>query len=422
MATTIDKRVGDLYGDLTDIERARLLAKFYRENKPAEADRLRRSIPTDSAGEAYNRALAILGGLNGARLLGGLENLTTGFELDGFALVAAYQKAVAPFLTRGTIAKATRLLSYPITPEEYEALRQLQLDTLKTLDDDLIVDLLDTANPKKVATHNPALAEITAEWNRAEDEEEAFWDDLMARTLDLIRGAIEAGDLPRATDGEGRPAVPAGALAAWVDGKRPEEIEPYPPSMYVPAIEMLASFSLDWEISQAGAEAVAARRREIVETLGSILVEEKLLTAEQLAAMSPDPILDPDELEAASTAMETFWPWRVRADDYRLLVDSAARFAQRQAERRAYLDVLREIEEEVFGGENPLDPEVDTFLQRVEEQEARTAGIWEQIVEGLAGRMEMAGHDWPPAPETSGFYDAMHDTLRKLLIEAPVRG
>src|SRR5215211_7505145 len=80
-----NRKMGNLYAGLSDTERARLLARYWREHNDAELDRLRDSIPDDRAGHAYNQALAALRGLNSAFVVYQLIYLRTGFDRDFFA-------------------------------------------------------------------------------------------------------------------------------------------------------------------------------------------------------------------------------------------------------------------------------------------------------------------------------------------------
>src|SRR5215207_7038809 len=90
MATTNERRADALYASLTPQERARMLARLWREHNGLELDRLRETIPDATAGAAYNRVVTLLRNLNGPMLLASLAALRNGLQADACALIHLY--------------------------------------------------------------------------------------------------------------------------------------------------------------------------------------------------------------------------------------------------------------------------------------------------------------------------------------------
>lgn len=83
----------------------------------------------------------------------------------------------------------------------------------------------------------------------------------------------------------------------------------------------------------------------------------------------------------------------------------AAQDAEKRAELRVFTDVLRDVQAEVFGDEDPLDPDLRALLVAAEETAGWTGDIWREILTNMTP-VERS-ETWPPMLEDSAYYEVM---------------
>jgi hypothetical protein len=433
MATTNDRRADVLYASLTPQERARMLARLWREHNGRELDRLRETIPDATAGAAYNRVVTLLRNLNGPMLLAGLAALRNGLEADGFALIALNNCVANRRIARAYLQRIWRLLAYPVAESEYRALRDIQRSELWPLDAyaESLAEL-DGTEPGLHSAVKALLLSLPADLRReyaepwklgdppphseAVQEDIRRADEITARIRRLIDAAIKRGELPKPRRRDGELCLPIGTLRDWGEDTTAETFEPYGPEYHIPSLELFGGSCATWEIHpDNGAEAVRTRRQEMRNVFASIVAEAGPLADDELAGVDLEPTKTLAERERSREDVQRIWPWAtVERDAFRGL---GARTAIRRAELRAYTDVLEHVQNEDFGGEDPLAPEARPFLDAAWASARNVDEIWRDIAEPLAPHRPEDVGPWPPP-----LYDEAYYVSTRLGLEQMFRG
>jgi hypothetical protein len=433
MAITNDRRADALYASLTPQERARMLARHWREHNGRELDRLRETIPDATAGAAYNRVVTLLRNLNGPMLLAGLAALRNGLEADGFALIALYGCVAARRTAHAHLHRMWRLLAYPVTEREYRTLRDMQRSELWPLDayaeslaefdgtepglHSAVAALLqglpehlrrEYAEPWKLGDPPPTPEAVQDDIRRA--------DEITARIRRLIDAAIKRGELPKPRREDDERCLSIGTLTDWGEGTTTETFEPYGPEYHVPALELFGGSCATWEIHPDNdAAVVRTQRKEMRDVLASIVAEAAPLADEELAGLTLEPPQTRAEQERARDDVQRIWPWAtVEREAFRGL---AARTAIRRAELHAYTDVLEHVQNEDFGGEDPLAPEARPFVDAAWESARSVDELWRDIAESLAPHRPEDDRPWPPTLDDEAYYASIRPGLEQMFRE-----
>jgi len=396
-----DRRLGDLYAGLTDTERARLLARHWRAGDGPELARLRRSVPDERARQAYEEALTLIRGLNGTFFLGGMMLTKVGFERDVFAA----EVLCGPERQRALACLGLRdlwtLVAYPVTEAEYRLLAELE--RAESIDvDDYAETLWATTTLDGSDRLRAELGAITGAYREGmgEPEQEGRWDAFRA----CFAGAIERGELPtpeHKVNDEGR-SLPRGLLSDWAEGTTAETYRPAGPGFAIPALELFPSPGMSYEIlPDTEVDRVRARRAQLRDALLPVGWMHLGIPREQLETLNFDPPRNIRERDEARHAVERIWP---RADEVRAGLRSvAAQFAGKRAEFRVLTDVLGTLQREVFGGEDPLDPDIRALVEQTCETARWAEELWAVFLDDLAPHDD--AEPWPPALDDGGYYD-----------------
>jgi len=413
--STTNNKLGKLYAGLSEIERARLLARLWREKNGAELDRLRTSVPDDRAGKAYNEALAALRGLNSAFVLYQFMYLRTGFDRDFFAFHTLQIPHHEEGSARDVLNRLSDLLSYPVTQSEYTALVKRERATLLAVEDwaDLIwgeEDLRPELQGLMTEYHDPySYNEMSAE------EREALLARYYARVGEEVRAAIDRDELPKPRKAPKSASIhatpdtiwlPAGALSDWAKGTT-EETYPVTAGDAAPAIELFHGSTMKCEVlpdSEAGQ--VKARRAKLRDVLLQIGRYSLHIPQDRLDSLSFEPTRNEREWRRASDFVATLW----KASDDGLNRDEALRslmteFAGRKATLRVLTDIIGTLQREIFGDEDSLDTDARKLLENAWESAKPT----EEVL-SLFHKMPLAPGVTEPWPELDD--EAVYAQLR----------
>lgn len=390
------RKVDHLYRQLTPLERARLMARLWRENNQGEMARLRDSVSREQA-ETYNRSVRIL-----CRLLdpGALlaELLLRSAERDVALLLHFLTLRYEQQSRRYALLLFWELLGYPITGSEYRALIKAERQCLETLDDfaRYIGDTFSIDDAGEVCS-------AVANWLK-EVPEDTGDDEALRQVRALLNNAVEAGQLPQPKSTPKAPALPWGTLCDWLHQSDGSAYEPYPPDYHIPALELLGALMPRWDVRpDSEAEAVHARREEIVNALASVA------GLPWKTRLHPHPHKNAAQRQRDAKKMEAMNPW---LSDNKTL-EAVQTLGRRHGELRNHLQVLREvletIQREDFGGEDLLLPKVRSLLDKAQEEIEGFAEWWKRA--GEAFGMIASGGKWP---ELSDFQGEDEEALRSM--------
>ena len=418
-ARTNNRKIENMYGGLSDLERARLLARLWREDNFTELDRLREAIPTGQAGDAYNVALNALKGLNGALFVLGLELLNTGFERDMFAS-AMFMLRNRHYRDMQWAAGALwELITYPVTESEYRAIIKRHRAELTPLS-----EYASNFWPGEYASTptRPELLEVLAEYrdDMSDEEEEALWN----RFYGCFTVAIARGELPKgkptpkhqqrlAEKYEDEPWLPSGALHDWAEGTTEATFEPLDPNYEIPALELFSSLSgPKYDVSpDSEADTVRERREQIRQACISFGRRTGELSQEQLEKLNFDPSKTARQREKEATYVSSIWP----AGRDNELARLEQQYARKKVELRAFTDILATLQSDVFGGEDPLDSLTRTVLEKTLTT-AETAKATLPEATELAGASAEIRDELPPFDEEA-FYAEIRPELERRIRE-----
>ncbi len=416
-----DRALDGLYAALSPLERNRLFARLWRQHDTRELQRLVRTIPDTAAGRAYNRAAAIVRHLHGSTMPE-LLALKNGIDLDLWRLLHAYDLAADRSRARSLCYRLWDLLAYPVTESEYRRLVAIERDEPTPLD--AYAELLAEREGDEEGLH-PEIAKVLCgmpddlarlhvpdDHPPGEPPPDERWREDVRRSREiaaLLRAVIDAaiarGELPTPEPLDGEPALPWGVLHDWGEGTTPETYEPYPPTYHVPAIEVMFGLKGNWDVRpDSEADAVKERRGKLLDVFVRIAEDACDATEEDLRALSLEPPATREERERAAAAVAdlSFWGVDRLREDLRLVT---AQHAIRRAELWAYRDAIDRLQQEVFGGEDPLDPFVRALLGDTWATEERFAETWAKVTEALKpGRFD-EDQDWPPPFEDEAHYE-----------------
>lgn len=393
-----NRKVGTLYASLTPRERARLLARFYREDNKRDLDRLREAIPDATAGAAYNKAVRILRQLHGATLPM-LLYIKTGIDLDLWRLLHCYDLAADRQRARLRCHDLWKLLGYPVTASEYRTLVELERSQPMALDDyaGFVADTFDADWKTKL---HPAIAT----WLR--DVPAEIPDDEARRQIRaLLSAAIERRELPPPQRTAEGPMLTWGVLHDWCEQTTPETYRPYPPAFHVPVLELLWGDSAEWDIrADTEAEVVKARRGALLATLTGILQDAGAIGADDLPDLTLEPPSTFEERERAAEAVSDRAPWSIRSvrGDIRTV---GYGHAIRRAELRAYVEAIEHFQRNEFGGEDPLKPFMRALVSDAQTTEQRFEETWAAVTAAVKPYVLEEGQDWPPPLENEAYFE-----------------
>jgi hypothetical protein len=409
MATPANNRkVGTLYASLTPLERARLLARFFREDNQRELDRLRDTIPHATAGAAYNTAIRILRQLHGATMPM-LLYVKTGIDLDLWRLLHCYDLAADRQRARMRCHDLWELLGYPVTANEYHTLLEIERSQPMSLDDyaGFIADTFDADWPGEL---HPAIAT----WLRDVPGETPD-DEALRQVRALLDAAIERGELPTPEQTNDGPALSWGVLHDWCEQTTPESYRPYPPAFHVPAVELLWCDSAEWDIRpDQEAAVVKARRGALLTTFTGTLDDGGTIDADELAKLTLEPPSTFEEQERAAEAVSELAPWSIRCvrDDIRTVAQG---HAIRRAEVRAYVEAIDRLQRYEFGGEDPLDPLMRALITDTQATEERFEEAWAAVTAATTPWALDEDQGWPPPFEDEAYLERLRPDVERHL-------
>jgi hypothetical protein len=433
------RKGANLYADLTPVERARLLARFWRDENTPELDRLRLAIPNDRAGAAYNEALTALRNLNGDGIFNLLSSFRLGFERDVWVALSRLESARDRARLQTQIYRLNLLMPYPVTESEYrrlaQELRNLE-DPVAKLGEVLLEEFMDEdADPAKLA--HPGLRALAQEMVDLPDDD-TFSDaaeDLMARAQKIVEAAIEAGELPKPEIREGKLSLLIGEIYDWAYGTSAETATPaLGPSNYVPALGLLHLEVGDWDIRPDSEEtAVRERREAIVSTVARMLEVDNLLTKEEAESLDPHIEWDLDAREREEERLQAFWPWRTPDRDREFTRTAGDQLTQRREEFLALVDEIEAVREEIFGGEDPLIPEISSRIEDASGWLNQALDLWGHVVDRIVedayatrlrqslgvpideAAIDALHAEWPPIQRDHDTYDKLREAYARYL-------
>lgn len=382
MATraTTNNKMGKLYAGLSDIERARLLARYWREHNKAELDRLRESIPDDRAGKAYNEALAALRGLNSAFVVYQLIGLRTGFDRDFFAFNTLSIRAHQEDAAREVLMSLSDLLSYPMTQSEYAAAVKRARETVLAVDD--WADFIWGEEGLR-----PELQALMTEYHdpyshntMSQEEREALLTRYYARVSEEVRAAIDRGELPKSRKAPKDATIPAdadtiwlpdGALSDWAKGTT-EATYPVTAGDVSPVLGFFTCSTMPCEVfPDSESERVRARRTKLRDVLIRIGRHSLNIPKDILDSLNLEPVRNEREWKRATDYEAKLWKSsNTKLDRPHEAIRSIMRqFAERKATLRVLTDIIETLQAEIFGDEDPLDERTRELL----------ANAWEGI-------------------------------------------
>jgi len=420
---TTNRKLGGLYGALSNRERARLLARFWRDGEKTELDRLRESIPDGPAGQAYNEALAILRSLNGALFLYGVMLIKVGFERDIFAAWMAKRAADQYSDHVPILWDMWKLVPYPVTESEYRAIVNRERGKLTPVSE-YASELWENGMPDAIAELRPELAAIMREYR--EDMEEAVTDALWDRFNACFADAMKRGELPKgkpapknttSTVDPDEPWLPAGVLKDWAKGTTSETYKPHGPGFTIPGLELLQAQWAEYDIQpDAKIEAVKERRAKLRSVLIGIGLHQLRIPKDQLEPLSFDPPKSAEEWQKAHDYVQGIWPYPVEErETFRSL---AAQYAGKKAELRVYTDVLAMFQEEIFGGEDPLDTHGRELLEQAWAAARWAEETWPVLLDSAAPLGE--SEPWPPPLDNDEYYAVLYPQMEQRFREGGV--
>ena len=405
---TNNRKVGNLYAGLSDIERARLLARYWREENSEELERIRNTIPDERAGRAYNEALAALRGLNSPFVTYNLLYIRTGFDRDYFAwnMVQGFDHQIDT--ARAVLEGLASLIAYPATQSEYAAIVKRERAFLIHVED--WADLIFPAHPEQEPLRSE-LAGIVREYEEAdqsdETEKDAYWQGYYDRIGNVVRAAIKRGELPKpqkapkdALGGFDGIWLPLGALSDWAYGTTEATYVPIAHAA-APALEFFQGL-YKWDVRPDNEAAqVKTRREELRLALLRVGRFSLRVPEEKLNALSLEPTLSEQEWKQANDYTATLWeasPREAKRED--ALRSIMGQYAPRKASFRALAEAIEAVQREIFGGEDALDSTTRQLLDEAQEAQALADLSLSQRLFGSISSTEEAA-PWPEIGEVA---------------------
>jgi len=389
MTMAHDRKLRALYAGLTPRERARLLTRLSWGDDNREVVLLRDSVPPAERG-AFRRAAGLqVRLLFPTSLL--LATLLRRAERDRARLLPIALWGLAERRRELTLRQVWQLVPYPVTESEHRVL--LGRERAEPIGLAAFAQhVARTYAGVPVAHPSPGLGSVVA--RLAAHPDGAPLDGPTAWVRAAIDEAVERRELPRPEPADGGPTLGRGELSDWLEG--PGASRPMGPAHHVPGLAAIGGDTAWWEVRpDPEAGSVRARREELVAGIGRLAG----LGSSEPSGPDPHPPLTAAALERArgAVARHRARPNR-RAEVRERLRRLGDDHALTRAELRAYLGVLEEIGEQVFGGGDPLPPSVRELLNDVAAEVDAFGDEWQRLGADLAGPGDDA---WPPVPEVA---------------------
>jgi hypothetical protein len=412
-----------------------MLAKLMRELNYLELGRVRDTLPNAVACTAYSRAIQILGDLH-LLCASQFPSLLSEGSATSFALSLKFSSVAAQESLWAAFDDLWRLSGYPATASEYDCLTMIHRGELWSLDAfaEFLLGLDRIRLGRQFTVPVPPRFGVTlrgdqAPWRRSGElagssgETSKLIDSTdaaFAHISRLMDAAIRRGELPKPFS-KGRVRVlPFGTLATWAKGPGGQPFEPAKPAHIVPSLELFGGSSAKWDIRpDIDAAAVVARRNDLRNLLARLIEDLGGFNQGIFTFIDLEPPKTLADLDGDRDEVQRIWPWaKVDKETFRGLV---ARLAFQHAELRAYHDVVEQIENEVFGGEDPLNPALRAQLNAALQQRDAAVEMWTLVSRNLLVYDPRDGCQWPPSLEDEATYARMRQELDLLLLGAHYR-
>lgn len=409
VATQSDRKLATLYASLTPVERARLIARSWREHT-GEIDAIRDALPDATAGRAYNRAVTILRELHDVTPA---MIVAVALGIDKWTMLAGitYDFAATPRNVLAYLSRFWWLLAYPVTEREHRRLLDAERAEPTHVAENLVAFCpdLDADEPGL----HPDLAAIARD--RSEESTVAEEADLLARAMRCFRAAVRVGELPKPTRRAGDPWPPVGILSDWAGGTTAGTFRMFGPAYHVPEVEFFGGGLVQWEIRpDAEAEAVRARRAEMLGVLRSIARDGGDVDASVLAQLTLEPPATAKERARRRALVQDAWPWAMGDDLRDELRNVAAGLRSFRTELRTFREAISRLQETEFGGEDPLDSRVRDLLAQAEASDTEAVRIWGILTEAVKPYRDDAG-ERPPSLDDDEQYAELLPGIERLL-------
>lgn len=403
-AKAVNRKMETLYAGLGPMEIRRMQAKLARERNPQEMNRFGRAVP-DKHTAHYNEGLRLLRVIHGT-VPDWFMAFHLGMERDRFRFQAATSHAAFSWLARSAIYDVWKIVLFPVTESEYRALVELERSELHPLEDFADVKLWDAEAAKlrpELAALTAPVAEMEQEtWDALSDaEKETYEARFVAGVVTAAKEAVKRGDLPkpkRKPKDESEQSLdgihyigtsssslwfPYGALHDWAFGTTAENFEPMPAAYAVPILHVLDDrWEATWDIRpDSEAEAVKERRATIREVFLELL-RVVIPKEEHESFPSFEPPLTLKERERAYKEAERLGEvvlWSSERVAAEMALDAAKTHAEHRIQFEDLLEALKIVQDEDFGGEDPVFPEYRALWERTREESSRFVAQWEDM-------------------------------------------
>lgn len=388
-ARTNDRKIETLYAGLGPVEIRRMQARLARERNPQEMNRFGRAVP-DKYTAHYNEGLRLLRVINGT-VPDWFTSFHLGMERDRLRFQHATSLAAYSWLARSAMYDIWEIVSYPVTESEYRALVKLKRSDLYPLEDFADLEIWhggDKLHPE-LATLNAPVDEMEQEaWDALSDtEKHAYFERFNAGVVAAAKDAIKRGELPTPSR---KPKAekaglwfPYGALHDWAKGTTEESFELPAPAFTVPIIGVFDDqVTAAWDVRpDSEANAVKARRAQ---TRDVFLAQLRLVIPQEEGENLPsfEPPLTLKERERTAKEAEHWGDivlWSAERNAAEMALDAAKTHAEHRNQFEDLLAALKIVQDEDFGGEDPVITEYRALWERTEEEADRFVSQWESL-------------------------------------------
>ncbi len=435
MASVTDKKIEKLYASLGPKEIRRMQAKFAREHKPDEINRLGRAVAQEHA-ELYNQGLKLLRVLNGNALDWiGLYRL--GMERDRFRFQHALRETAIDAALQAQLLGIWKFIKYPITGSEYRALRRLRRDEPVSLNG--YAEILSEVKADEPGLH-PAIASYlntlpqdTERIYHDYDSPDIFMksaqavvDDVLQETFRrgnaiakgiraIIDDAIKKDELPMPKKHDGELSLPWGVLTDWGEGTTEETYDIGGPGLNIPMLLVFeGQLAPHWDIrSDRDADAVKEEREQMLQNLPMRPTIPRSVRDE---IGSLDPPRTMQELQREEERAQEFREkWFAPSFTAPLMVNAAEVHAEHRAQFEGIREALEIVQRDDFFGEDPLFPEIRAQLDAAQEEADRFRPLWKEASADWMLRRELYTLQGLDPPDISPLTD-----LEELEAPAPM--
>jgi hypothetical protein len=183
--------------------------------------------------------------------------------------------------------------------------------------------------------------------------------------------------------------LPCGALLDWLrPGNR--VWSPEPVETYVPAVRVLGGMLVTWEVRPDDEAAIVNWRR-------THLVQQLAALAGMAEPPEPNPPTTMADYTAARSAATSSDEAELERRARERLLATASSHAVTRGLLRTWLNVLLTLEEEEFGGADPLFPEFRALLEDAEAVVQKFEELWHEA--GLTLSVLLDLDPWPSIPD-----------------------